>query len=116
MYFLILLFAFLSTYIIDFLKLSSSNVGYDPNWILSCLFLENYQIMYHNEFANVSPLPVLWSVCIEEHFYIIWVFIIAFSNLKKIPYFIFGLIIVAFISRFVYNKYDYNVQRHFYKY
>ncbi len=106
MYYLILLFAFVSTYIIQFLHLSSSNVGYQPNWLMSCFFLENYQIMYHNDFANVSPLPVLWSVCIEEHFYIIWVFIIAFCNIKKITYFMFGLILVAFISRFVYNKYD----------
>lgn len=106
MYYLILLFAFLSNYMIQFLHLSSSNVGYEPNWILSCLFLENYQIMYYNDFANVSPLPVLWSVCIEEHFYIVWVLVIGYCNLKKIPYFIFGLILVAFILRFVYNKYD----------
>jgi hypothetical protein len=40
-------------------------------------------VIYHNEYANVSPLPVLWSLCVEEHFYIIWGVLLYFIKTKK---------------------------------
>lgn len=104
MYFLIILFAFLSSFIIGFLKLSSSNVGYEPNWLMSCLFLENYKIIYHGDYGNVSPLPVLWSVCIEEHFYIIWGLLIVFINKKKIMQTIIAVIIISFVSKYFFYQ------------
>ena len=84
LYYLVLLFAFCSSYIISLLHLPSSNVGYEPNWFMSSFFLENYMVIYHNEYANVSPLPVLWSLCVEEHFYIIWGVLLYFIKTKKV--------------------------------
>lgn len=106
MYYSILLFAFLSPFIIRFLGLNSSDVGYEPNWFMSCLFLENYKIIHHGGFANVSPLPVLWSVCIEEHFYIIWGLVLVFINKNKLVYAMISIIIMSYISRYFFYKND----------
>jgi peptidoglycan/LPS O-acetylase OafA/YrhL len=99
LYYFVILFAILTPYILSILGLASTNIGYKPNWWYSSLFLENYMIIQHNDFANVSPLPVLWSLCIEEHFYIIWGVLLFFSNIKKVPYWIITIIIISNISR-----------------
>jgi peptidoglycan/LPS O-acetylase OafA/YrhL len=106
LYYLVLLFAFCSSYIISLLNLPSSNVGYEPNWLMSSFFLENYMVIYHNEYANVSPLPVLWSLCVEEHFYIIWGVLLYFIKTKKVPVFIVLFIVLAFFSRLFFYKHD----------
>lgn len=102
LYFVVILFAFSSNYIIQFLGLSSSNVGYSPNWLLSCLFLENYMVIHHHSYANISPLPVIWSLCIEEHFYIIWGILLYFIKIQRVLPIIITLIIVGYISRFIF--------------
>ncbi len=99
LYYFILLFAFLSPIIISLIGLNSTSIGYNPNWLLSCLFLENYMVMFHNDFGNISPLPVLWSLCIEEHFYLIWGIILYFSKMEKILLWSFLIIIISSLSR-----------------
>ena len=74
---------------------------------MSSLFLENYMVIYHNEYANVSPMPVLWSLCVEEHFYIIWGVLLYLIKPKKVPVLILLLIVVAFVSRIVF--YNHNI-------
>lgn len=103
LYYLVLLFAFCTPYILSILGLTQGNGGYEPNWFFSAAFLENYMMIYHNDFANVSPLPVIWSLCIEEHFYIIWGLILYFTKAKNIPYWILGIVITSIISRFVFD-------------
>jgi peptidoglycan/LPS O-acetylase OafA/YrhL len=103
LYFAILLFAFLSSYIIKIINLPSSDTGYEPNWIMSCLFLENYMIIYHNDFANVSPLPGNWSLCIEEHFYILWGILLYYTRTTRVLFTIISLIAVGYLSRFLFN-------------
>jgi peptidoglycan/LPS O-acetylase OafA/YrhL len=82
--------------------LDSSSIGYEPNWILSALFLENYQNIFFNDVGNVSPMPVLWSLCIEEHFYILWGLALYFLPAKRIPLLIIILIISATIARIIF--------------
>jgi peptidoglycan/LPS O-acetylase OafA/YrhL len=108
LFYAMILFAYLTPYILNLLKISSSNDGYEPNLLTSLLFLENYKMMITNSFPNTSPLRVMWSLCIEEHFYIIWAIILKFIPSKKTPILIFVSIIIANISRFVYNFYDLN--------
>lgn len=102
LYYLVLLFAFCSSFIIAFLHLPSSDVGYSPNWLMSAFFLENYMVIYHNGYANVSPIPVFWSLCVEEHFYIIWGVLLYFLKIKKVPIFILAFIGIAFLSRYLF--------------
>lgn len=100
----LILFAWGTPYLLDFLNLSYSSEGYKPNWLSSILFLENYQIMLQGSFPNVSPLGVMWSVCIEEHFYIIWGVLFYTVSTKNIPKLIIGSIIIANIFRLVYHN------------
>ncbi len=94
--------AFLTPYLLDWIGLSYSNEGYEPNWLASCLFLENYMMMTTHEMPNVSPLVVMWSLCVEEHFYILWGLLFYFIPIKGIPLLIISAIIVANISRIIY--------------
>lgn len=106
LFYLMILFAFATPIILDHLHLPSSNQGYDPNWIVSCLFLENYVMMFTNSFPNASPLRVMWSLCVEEHFYIIWGLFIYLLPLKRIPILIIGSILLANITRIIYYNFD----------
>lgn len=106
LFYAILLFAFLTPYILRLLNLSSSDEGYEPNWLVSIFFLENYKMMYTGSFPNTSPLSVMWSLCVEEHFYIIWCLILYFIPIKRIPILIAISIIVANIFRSVYHYLD----------
>lgn len=95
--------AWATPYLLNTLGIGYANQGYEPNWWMSVLFLENYQMMALNEFPNVSPLGVMWSLCIEEHFYIIWAVVFSFISVKQTPKLIAICIIVAVLSRFVYG-------------
>lgn len=108
LYYLMILFAFFTPYILEILNLPYSNEGYTPNWLISCLFLENYNMMYTGSFPNTSPLRVMWSLCIEEHFYIVWGTIFYFFSTKKIPIIILFSIIIATVSRIIYSYYSIN--------
>lgn len=41
-----ILFAFFTPYILDFLEVSYSNKGYAPDWEMSLLILDNYKTMW----------------------------------------------------------------------
>ena len=102
LYYLMLLFAFLSPTILSFISLNNSGEGYKPDWIMSIFFLENYKMILTDSFANVSPLGVMWSLCVEEHFYFIWGIAFFFIPLRKIYVFIGASIILAIIARYVF--------------
>lgn len=105
LFYAMLLFAFCTPYVLDFFQIASSNVGYEPNWLMSIAFLENYRIMYTHQFPNVSPLIVMWTLCIEEHFYIVWGILMYFLPLKKMPNLILLSIIFSLICIVIYNKF-----------
>lgn len=100
LYYVILIFAIASPYLLAIAGITGGNDGgYQPNWLMSFLFLENYMVIYHGQYANVTPLPVTWTVCIEEHFYIIWGLVLYFNKSKNIPYWIGAFIVTAFVAR-----------------
>jgi peptidoglycan/LPS O-acetylase OafA/YrhL len=102
LYFLILGIAFITPYVIDWLHLTHSDEGYQPNWLMSAAFLENYQGMIMHNHPNVSPLGATWSLCVEEHFYILWGIFLSLISIRRLPVLIVTCIITAFISRYVY--------------
>jgi peptidoglycan/LPS O-acetylase OafA/YrhL len=102
LFYLMIIFAYLTPYILNFLHLSSSSDGYAPNWFISSFFLENYKMMFTQSFPNVSPLRVMWSICVEEHFYILWGIAIYLLPVKKIKYLIIISILIANLSRVIY--------------
>lgn len=102
LFYAMIAFAFVTPYLLSWLGLNSTDEGYNPNWLLSCLFLENYNMMFTHNFPNVSPLRVMWSLCIEEHFYIIWVLLLKYIPVKRIPLLIGISILVANVTRLIY--------------
>lgn len=105
LFYAMLFFAYLTPYILDFFNLSYSNEGYKPNWLMSMLFLENYKMMITNSFPNVSPLRVMWSLCIEEHFYIFWSVAISILSIKRVPHLIAFSIVLATVCRIIYGHF-----------
>jgi peptidoglycan/LPS O-acetylase OafA/YrhL len=102
LYYLMLLFAYCTPYILELLHLPSSSEGYEPNWLLYSLFLGNYQSICLDMTPNVAPLGVMWSLCIEEHFYLLWGVLVYFVKLNNMPYFFAGGIIVANVARIIF--------------
>jgi len=101
LFYAMILFAFLTPYLLDFVGVAYSSKGYEPNWLMSCLFLENYMMISTGTFPNVSPLRVMWSLCIEEHFYIIWGLLLYFLPVKRLPVLIIISVIIAYIGRVI---------------
>jgi len=109
LFYAMILFAFLTPYILEIIGLSSSSdEGYDPDWFYSIFFLENYKMMMTDTFPNVSPLRLMWSLCVEEHFYIIWGLLFYFLPIKKVLTFLFLSIVLANLVRLVYFNLEIN--------
>ena len=104
LYYAMVAFAFLTPWLLNLFGLSSSSIGYTPNWLLSLSFLENYQMIATNDHPNVSPLGVTWSLCIEEHFYLLWGLAFYLIPLKRIPLFFMVCMVIAFAARFIFIR------------
>ena len=97
-------FAYLSPYILNVLNLPFQNEGYKPNLLTSLLFAENYKMMITNFFPDGAPLWVMWTLCIEEHFYILWGLLLYFISIKRVPLLILISILIANITRQIYTS------------
>jgi peptidoglycan/LPS O-acetylase OafA/YrhL len=57
-------------------------------------------IFFYNNFDTIRtqtwnfPFAHFWSICIEEHFYLVWPFLVAFTPIKRLPI-VLGIIILA---------------------
>mgnify|MGYP001196629933 CR=1 FL=1 len=103
LFYLMITFAYLSPYILNALNLPFNNEGYKPDLLTSIFFSENYKMMITNTFPDGAPLRVMWSLCIEEHFYILWGILLYFISTKKIPLLIITSIVIANIARQIYT-------------
>ena len=103
LFYLMIAFVYLSPYILNAFNLPFNNEGYKPDLLTSIFFGENYKMMITNTFPDGAPLRVMWSLCIEEHFYILWAVLLYFVSAKKTPHLIISSIIIANISRQIYT-------------
>ncbi len=99
LYYVMLGFAFFTPVILSLISITGSAEGYAPNWLMSAFFLENYKMIATDSFPNVSPLGVMWSLCVEEHFYIIWGLVLYVVSIRNIHWIILFAILIANISR-----------------
>lgn len=60
LFYLMILFAYTVNSTLEHFAIQTTDEGYNPNWLMSILFLENYQMMIKNDFPNGSPLRVMW--------------------------------------------------------
>ena len=102
LFYVMILFAFISPFILQYLNLPHSNEGYAPNWFASIFFGENYKMMIEGTFPDGAPLRIMWTLCVEEHFYIIWGLALYFLPTRKVPNLIVLSIIIANITRVIY--------------
>jgi peptidoglycan/LPS O-acetylase OafA/YrhL len=76
--------------------------GYELDWRYSFSFLENYKMIIMDSFPKTSPLNVFWSLCIEEHFYLLWMVVISLLPLKKLPHaFVFFIVLANLYRLFI---------------
>ena len=102
LYYIMVVFAFITPFILSLISITASGDGYTPNWLMSAFFLENYKMIATDSFPNVSPLGVMWSLCVEEHFYLIWGLVLYIVSIRNIHWLVVGSIIFANIARGVF--------------
>lgn len=73
--------------------------GYVPDWRFSLTFTENYKSILMNGGPRTTPLSVFWSLCIEEHFYLIWMIVFFFLKRKLMPIFLISSVVLAWVLR-----------------
>jgi peptidoglycan/LPS O-acetylase OafA/YrhL len=83
--------------------------GYDFDWRFSFTFLENYKMIAIDQFPKTTPLSVFWSLCIEEHFYIVWGILFFFLSSKNVIRMLLFSVVIAWISRAYESYYSTNL-------
>lgn len=73
--------------------------GYDLDGRFSFTFLENYKMILADSFPKTTPLSVFWSLCVEEHFYILWMLMTFGLPVKHFPKFLIISILIAIVAR-----------------
>jgi peptidoglycan/LPS O-acetylase OafA/YrhL len=72
-----------------------------------------WYIFYIHNIAYTFNLPLsgaihLWSLAVEEHFYLVWPICIKVFKPKRTFWLSMGIIFIAFVTRFVFIKFNYN--------
>ena len=92
--------------ILGFFVLPSLNSAYEycPNFLLDFIFLNNF----HTPTCNTPSTSMLWSIAIEEQFYLFWPLIIIVTNYNKklILYFSTTVFLISAIYSYL-NPIDY---------
>jgi peptidoglycan/LPS O-acetylase OafA/YrhL len=86
--------------------MSLSSAGYQPTLWVSVLFLENYKMIWTHDLPNFMPMAVTWSLCVEEHFYIIWGLILYVLPVKHLPKMIIISILSGIVARMIFAAND----------
>ncbi len=66
------------------------------------LFLGNFFTGFDMGFVPFS-LNILWSVCIEEQFYLVWPWLVRYLNIRKLALFTCLLISLSFLYKYLYG-------------
>jgi peptidoglycan/LPS O-acetylase OafA/YrhL len=99
-YYLTLLIGFV---LIPFVKDFIGNLEVvDANPWYYIAFLGNFYSVYIHP-PNSPMLDRLWSIAVEEQYYLVWPLVIAFFPVKKLPWAFGFLLIVSAIFRFQHN-------------
>jgi peptidoglycan/LPS O-acetylase OafA/YrhL len=81
-----------------------------PHYLWNALFLNNYATIH---FAQFEPgLAHLWSICIEEHFYLLWPVLLLMIPINKLPH-LFGVLIgISICFKWYYFHHASNAEFH----
>lgn len=100
-YLLVILGFFLPYDFKEFIGMHMVGGGYELDWRFSFSFLENYKMLITDNFPKTTPLSVFWSLCIEEHFYLVWMVSLFFIPVKRFPFFLVSCVGVALVARWI---------------
>lgn len=100
LYFFCVIFGFVLFPYIKILFGETPNETANPVSFL--LFFNNFDLI-NNGLPDCSTLGILWSIAIEEQFYIVWPIIIAFIPLKYLKYLFAAIIGGSYVFRAVMN-------------
>lgn len=67
--------------------------SYQPDYLMNALFLGNFDAINRQQF--LMPFAHFWSICVEEHFYIFWPFVVAFVPWKRLPAVMLGIVLLS---------------------
>jgi peptidoglycan/LPS O-acetylase OafA/YrhL len=70
-------------------------------WLWS-LFLGNFNIIFNGPPPS-SELHLLWSLCVEEQFYLFWPIILKFTKINRIPYVLMTGIVISVFFRVLFS-------------
>lgn len=99
LYYFCVLFGFLLFPVIKTALGQTPNETADP--FLCSLFLNNFNAVFNGP-PDSSILSVLWSVAIEEQFYLLWPILFYLVAPARYKYIFIGVIIISLTYRFVY--------------
>jgi peptidoglycan/LPS O-acetylase OafA/YrhL len=74
-----------------------------PNYLWSVFFVNNYASIFHGQFE--IGLAHLWSICIEEHFYLFWPVLIFLIPKPKLPLLFASIICISFFFKWYYYQF-----------
>jgi peptidoglycan/LPS O-acetylase OafA/YrhL len=103
LYFLMAVVAYATPWFLSVSGFHHSQSGYEPDWRFTFFFLENYKLMIENGPPNVAPLWVMWSLCVEEHYYILWGLLFTFLPLRRLPLALAIMAVIPIGFRFIYR-------------
>jgi peptidoglycan/LPS O-acetylase OafA/YrhL len=106
LFFLIVGISYSIPLLLRLIHLPKVDSGYHPVWWQSLLFLENYKMIFTHQLPVMPELAITWSLCVEEHFYIIWGLLLWLFPAKKLPFIVVACIAVAWISRLIFFHYN----------
>ncbi len=86
----------ISPFLVNWLEVSP------PNYLANIFFVGNFETIHTKTWAY--PFAHFWSICIEEHFYLVWPFLIFFIPNKKLLG-SFGILILLSILFRIYTFY-----------
>jgi peptidoglycan/LPS O-acetylase OafA/YrhL len=104
LYFLIIALTPLILYLFNATKADFVAVATAPNYLYYVFFIGNYDVI--NTGIWQFPYAHFWSICVEEHFYLVWPILLQFIPKKYFYHICIFLILVAMGSRVYYYMYD----------
>jgi peptidoglycan/LPS O-acetylase OafA/YrhL len=84
----------------------------EPNYLAQIFFVGNFNIIQTQQW--VFPFAHYWSICVEEHFYLLWPFLVAFIPNKKLPAVFCTVIFTSILWRFYMSMNNHYNYYHFY--
>ena len=66
-------------------------------------FLSNLDVVQKQVWPDTQTLAVLWSVAIEEQFYLVWPLLMTIVKRKRLPFLFAGVIFTSWVYRVYYN-------------